>query len=31
MRNKNFENITINKLENFSFMEQIICLNSTNN
>jgi glycosyltransferase involved in cell wall biosynthesis len=31
MRNKNFENITINKLENFSFMEQIISLNSTNN
>ena len=31
MRNKNFENITINKLENFSFMEQIIYLNSTNN
>jgi glycosyltransferase involved in cell wall biosynthesis len=31
MRNKSFENITINKLENFSFMEQIISLNSTNN
>ena len=30
MRNKNFENITINKLENFSFLEQIIYLNSTN-
>lgn len=31
MRNKIFENITINKLENFTFMEQIITLNLTNN
>ena len=31
MRNKNFENSTINKLENFTFMEQFIYLNLTNN
>ena len=31
MRNKNFENITINKLENFTFLEKIIILNLTNN
>ena len=31
MRNKNFKNITINKIENFTFMEQFIYLNLTNN
>ena len=31
MRNKNFENITINKLENFTFLEKINILNLTNN
>ena len=31
MRNKNFENITINKLVNFTFLENIISLNLTNN
>jgi glycosyltransferase involved in cell wall biosynthesis len=31
MRNKNFVNITTNKLENFTFLENIISLNLTNN